>query len=121
HGAREDHGAAGKGADARVRAGATAAPGERLAMAIGWALHGPGRHASRSVIPQMRKAADTRLVAVISRDRARGAEFAKQHGFERTYASLEEALRDADIQAIYDATPDGLHGQNAIAAAQAGR
>ncbi|HUZ75596.1 MAG TPA: Gfo/Idh/MocA family oxidoreductase [Stellaceae bacterium] len=90
-------------------------------MTIGWALLGPGRHAGRSVVPQMKNAAGTALVAVMSRDRARGEDFAQRHGIARVHTSLDEVLRDRDVDALYDATPDGLHAQHAIAAAAAGK
>ena len=90
-------------------------------MAIRWALLGPGRHAGRSVLPQLKAAADTELVAVVSRDRARGEAFAATHGIPKIYGSVEEALGDRAIDSIYDATPDGLHVQHAIAAAEAGK
>jgi 1,5-anhydro-D-fructose reductase (1,5-anhydro-D-mannitol-forming) len=90
-------------------------------MTIRWALLGPGRHAGRSVVPQLKQAADTELAAVVSRDRTRGEAFARTHGIAKVYASIEEVLRDRDIDAIYDATPDGLHAPHAIAAAEAGK
>ena len=90
-------------------------------MTIRWALLGPGRHAGRSVVPQLKQAADTELAAVVSRDRARGEAFARTHGIAKVYASVEEVLRDRDIDAIYDATPDGLHMPHAVAAAEAGK
>lgn len=90
-------------------------------MTVRWALLGPGRHAGRSVVPQLKQAVDTELAAVVSRDRARGEAFAQMHGVPKVYASIEEVLRDRDIDAIYDATPDGLHARHAIAAAQAGK
>jgi len=90
-------------------------------MAVRWALLGPGRHAARSVVPQMKTAASTELVAVMSRDRGRGNAFAAAHGIAKVYTALEEVLSDRGIDAIYDATPDGLHAQHAIAAAAAGK
>lgn len=90
-------------------------------MTIGWALLGPGRHAGMNVAPQMAKAAGVRPVAVLSRDRARGEAFAEEHGFARVYTSLGEVLADPEIDAVYDATPDGLHADNAVAAAEAGK
>src|SRR5690348_12222666 len=90
-------------------------------MTVRWALLGPGRHAGRSVVPQLKQTADTELVAVVSRDRARGEAFAQTHGIRKIYGSIEDVLRDRDIDAIYDATPDGLHVQHAIAAAEAGK
>jgi 1,5-anhydro-D-fructose reductase (1,5-anhydro-D-mannitol-forming) len=90
-------------------------------MTVRWALLGPGRHAGRSVLPQLKHAADTQLVAIVSRDRVRGEAFAKTHGVPKTYTSVEEVLRDRDVDAIYDATPDGLHVPHAIAVAEAGK
>jgi 1,5-anhydro-D-fructose reductase (1,5-anhydro-D-mannitol-forming) len=90
-------------------------------MTIRWALLGPGRHAERSVVPQMKKAAGAALVAVMSRDRPRGEAFARTHKITRVHTSLEEVLGDPGIDAIYDASPDGLHARHAIAAAQVGK
>jgi 1,5-anhydro-D-fructose reductase (1,5-anhydro-D-mannitol-forming) len=90
-------------------------------MTIRWALLGPGRHAERSVLPEMKAAAGAELVAVMSRDRARGADFARKHGIAKVHTSIQEVLSDPDIDAIYDATPDGLHARHAIAAAEAGK
>ena len=90
-------------------------------MTIGWALLGPGRHADTNVMPQMKKADGIKLVAVLSRDRARGEAFAQKHGFARVYTTLAEVLADTDIHALYDCTPDGFHAANTIAAAKAGK
>jgi 1,5-anhydro-D-fructose reductase (1,5-anhydro-D-mannitol-forming) len=90
-------------------------------MTIRWALLGPGRHADRSVVPELKAAAGSELVAVLSRDRARGEAFARKHGIAKVCNSLEEVLRDRGIDALYDATPDGLHAPNAVAAAEAGK
>lgn len=90
-------------------------------MSIGWVLLGAGRHAERNVVPQFKNASGAKRVAVVSRDRARGEAFAQKHGFARAYASLQEALRDPEVDALYDATPDGLHAGHAIEAAKAGK
>jgi 1,5-anhydro-D-fructose reductase (1,5-anhydro-D-mannitol-forming) len=90
-------------------------------VTIRWALLGPGRHAERSVVPAMKRAAGSEFAAVVSRDRARGEAFARTHGISKAYTSLEEVLRDQDIDALYDAAPDGLHAPHAIAAAAAGK
>ncbi len=90
-------------------------------MAIGWAINGPGRHAGRNVAPEMVVAEGARPIAVISRDPARGAAFAQAHGFARVHGSLSAALADPEIDAIYDVTPDGLHADNIVACAAAGK
>jgi 1,5-anhydro-D-fructose reductase (1,5-anhydro-D-mannitol-forming) len=88
---------------------------------IHWALLGTGRHAERSVISALKNATGTVLAAVMSRDRARGEAFARKHGIPRVYTSFEDVLRDPQIDALYDATPDGLHARHAVEAAQAGK
>lgn len=90
-------------------------------MTIRWALLGTGRHAERSAVSGLKQAAGAELVAIMSRDRARGAAFAQRHGIARVHTCVDEVLRDPDIDAIYDATPDGLHASHAIAAAAAGK
>jgi predicted dehydrogenase len=90
-------------------------------MTIRWALLGTGRHAERSVVSSLKTAEGTEFVAVMSRDRARGGAFARKYGIAKVHTSLDEVLRDGDVDALYDATPDGLHGQHAIEAATAGK
>ena len=90
-------------------------------MTIRWALLGPGKHALKNVVPQLKRAVGTELVAVVSRDRARGEVIAQAHGVGTVHASLEEVLRDSSVDAIYDATPDGLHAKHVIEAAKAGK
>src|SRR6185503_6496718 len=90
-------------------------------MTVGWALLGTGRHPENNVLPQLKHAADTKLLAVVSRDSARGADFAKAHGFSRSYPTLAEVLRDPEVNAVYDATPDGLHAKNVLEIARTGR
>jgi 1,5-anhydro-D-fructose reductase (1,5-anhydro-D-mannitol-forming) len=90
-------------------------------MTIRWALIGTGRHAERSVVSALKAAAGGELVAVMSRDSARGDAFAKRHGISKVHASFDDVLRDRDVDALYDATPDGLHAQHAVDAAEAGK
>jgi 1,5-anhydro-D-fructose reductase (1,5-anhydro-D-mannitol-forming) len=90
-------------------------------MTIRWVLLGTGRHAERSVVGQLKKAAGGALVAVMSRDRARGEAFARKHGIAKVHTSLAEVLHDRETDAIYDATPDGLHAQHVVEAAAAGK
>jgi 1,5-anhydro-D-fructose reductase (1,5-anhydro-D-mannitol-forming) len=90
-------------------------------MTVRWALAGTGRHAERSVIHGLKAAEGTMLAAVVSRDKARGESFAAAHGIPRVHASFADMLADPGIDAIYDATPDGLHARHAIDAAAAGK
>jgi|GEM_PF-4563197 len=69
----------------------------------------------------MKTAAGSELVAVMNRDGARGEAFARKHGIPKVLTAFDAVLRDRVIDALYDATPDGLHAQHAIEAAKAGK
>jgi len=62
-----------------------------------------------------------RLVAVASRDRDRAARFAAENGIERIAGSYEELLADPDVEVVYNALPNSLHGPWNVAAVQAGK
>lgn len=59
--------------------------------------------------------------AVASRDAARAAQHAKEHGYERSYGSYEALLADPDVDAIYNPLPNGLHVPWSIKALEAGK
>ncbi len=60
------------------------------------------------------------VVAVASRDRARGEAFARDHGIGRV-CSYQELIDGSDVDAIYNPLPNALHAQWSIAAATAGK
>jgi 1,5-anhydro-D-fructose reductase (1,5-anhydro-D-mannitol-forming) len=65
--------------------------------------------------------AEARLVAVLSRDKSRGAAFAQQHNIPEVYDNLAALLRSPQVEAVIVATPDAMHEPQVIAAAQAGK
>jgi predicted dehydrogenase len=60
------------------------------------------------------------VVAIASRDRARGEAFARAHGIARA-CSYDELLAARDVDAIYNALPNSLHAAWSIACARAGK
>jgi xylose dehydrogenase (NAD/NADP) len=60
------------------------------------------------------------VVAIASRDRARGQAFAQAHGITRV-CSYDELIADRAIDAIYNPLPNSLHAAWSIAAARAGK
>ncbi len=89
-------------------------------MATGWAVIGTGR-ILKWMVPAIKAAKDTRLVAVLSRDKKRAIAFAAEYGIERAYESLDELLADPDVDVVYVASPNGLHARHTISAAAAGK
>ncbi len=63
---------------------------------------------------------DGRLVAVASRSRERAERFAGEHPCE-VMDDWREMIRRDDIQAVCICTPSGLHAEQGIAAAEAGK
>jgi xylose dehydrogenase (NAD/NADP) len=64
---------------------------------------------------------DVDVIAVASRDEARAQDYAREHGIERAYGSYEALLADADVEAAYVSLPNGLHGEWALRALEAGK
>jgi predicted dehydrogenase len=89
-------------------------------MTIGWGIVGTGRVADTSVAPGIAKLPDAELVASVGRDPAKARAFAQQHG-GRAYDTYEELLADDAVDVVYVATPNALHADQVVAAAQAGK
>ncbi len=54
---------------------------------------------------------ELQLTAVCSRDRERGKAFAERMGAKRVYTSPKEMAEDANIDAVYVASPNACHGE----------
>jgi 1,5-anhydro-D-fructose reductase (1,5-anhydro-D-mannitol-forming) len=90
-------------------------------MILGWAILGTGRFAAARIAPALNRARGCRAVAVISRDRSRAEAFAAEYGIPQAYDSLQAALTDPAIEAVWVATPHALHRDFVLACARAGR
>src|SRR5262245_54144734 len=82
---------------------------------------GAAKIAREKVIPPLMRAERCEVVALASRDAARGAEVAGALGIGRSYGSYEELLADPDVDAIYNPLPNHLHVPWTIKAAEAGK
>ena len=86
-----------------------------------WGLIGCGDIAQKRVAPALRDLTSCDLLAV-TRSRADLAEsFANQFGADKWYPAWQELLDDAEIDAVYIATPVHVHAPQTIAAAEAGK
>jgi predicted dehydrogenase len=54
------------------------------------------------------------LAAVYSRKHETGQSFANKHGIPKVYTSLEQFAADPDLDAVYIASPNSLHAEQAI-------
>lgn len=93
-------------------------------MSINVGIIGTGRIADMQLAPAMQHVTGARLWSILSRDNQRAAEFAGRHGAKapvNAHTSLASFLADPSLEAVIIATPDGLHAQQAIAAARAGK
>ena len=80
---------------------------------------GAAKIAREKVIPPLMRSERCEVVALASRDSARGAEEAAKLGIPRSYGSYEELLADPDIDVVYNPLPNHLHVPWTIKAAQA--
>ena len=91
------------------------------ARKLRWAVLGAAKIATVKVIPAIQESESSEVVGIASRDleKARGA--SRQLGLAKAYGSYEEALADADIDAVYNPLPNPLHVPWSIRAAEAGK
>ncbi len=90
------------------------------ASPLRWGILGTAR-INRMLIPPLRVSPGNRLVAVASRDLARGEAYARQWEIGRVHGSYEALLADPQIDAVYIPLPNHLHAEWTIKAARAGK
>jgi xylose dehydrogenase (NAD/NADP) len=90
------------------------------AGAVRWGVVSTAR-INDKVLEGARQASGVDVVAVGSRDRTRGEEFAARHGIPRVHGSYEELLADGDIEAVYIPLPNSLHVPWSVKALEAGK
>lgn len=64
---------------------------------------------------------DFKLTAVYSRTNEKAEEFANKYGLTKRFTNLEEMAASVDIDAVYIATPNSLHAEQAILFLQNGK
>jgi 1,5-anhydro-D-fructose reductase (1,5-anhydro-D-mannitol-forming) len=88
---------------------------------LGWGLIGASTIAREWLIDAIRAQPGNQVVAVMSTDAARGAEYAKANRIPTAYSSLEALLADRRVDAVYISTTNELHKAQTLAAAAAGK
>ncbi|WP_298459968.1 Gfo/Idh/MocA family protein [uncultured Cellulomonas sp.] len=92
-----------------------------LTPPIRWGIIGVGDVTEVKSGPGFQQADGSELVAVMRRDGARAADYARRHGVPRWYDDADALLADPDVDAVYVATPPDAHADYAIRAAAAGK
>lgn len=93
----------------------------RMRKKVNWGVIGAGGIADRRTIPEgILKACNARLVAVMDADGARAEAAGRKYGV-RWHASERSLLDQADVEAVYIATPNHLHPRQARAAMRRGK
>jgi predicted dehydrogenase len=88
---------------------------------VRWGVMSTADIATRKVIPGLRRARRSELVAIASRDGERARAVAAELGIARAHGSYEALLGDPGVDAVYIPLPNHLHLEWAIAAARAGK
>lgn len=88
---------------------------------IRWGIIGCGNVTEVKSGPGFQKARDSQLVAVMRRDSAKAADYAKRHGVPKWYDDGAKLIADPDVDAVYVATPPNSHEDYALQAARAGK
>src|SRR5258706_15147477 len=88
---------------------------------IRWGIVGCGDVTECKSGPAFGKARNSALVAVMRRDGAKAADYAKRHNVARWYDDGAKLIADPDVDAVYVATPPDTHEFYALMAAEAGK
>ncbi len=88
---------------------------------VRWGIIGCGDVTEVKSGPGFQKAKGSRLVAVMRRNGALAADYARRHGVPRWYDDAGSLVNDAEVDAVYVATPPGAHLEGVRLAAAAGK
>jgi 1,5-anhydro-D-fructose reductase (1,5-anhydro-D-mannitol-forming) len=88
---------------------------------VRWGVVGCGDVTEVKSGPAFQKIAGSQLVAVMRRDAAKAADYARRHGVARWYADADALINDPEVDAVYVATPPDSHAHYALKVAAAGK
>lgn len=88
---------------------------------INWGIIGCGDVTEVKSGPAFSKVPNSNLVAVMRRNAAKAADYARRHQVPRWYNDASLLIHDPEVNAIYIATPPSSHEQYALAAIEAGK
>jgi len=88
---------------------------------IRWGIIGCGDVTEVKSGPGFQQASNSALVAVMRRNGALAADYARRHGVPKWYDDGQALINDPDVDAVYIATPPNAHMSYTLAAAKAGK
>jgi len=88
---------------------------------IGWGMIGCGDVTEVKSGPGFQKATGSRLNAVMRRQAALAADYARRHGVPRWYDHADALIADPEVDAVYIATPPETHAHYALLVAAGGK
>lgn len=88
---------------------------------INWGIIGCGDVTEVKSGPAFNKVPNSKLVAVMRRNAEKAKDYAQRHGVEKWYSNADDLIKDADVNAIYIATPPLNHEEYAIKAMKTGK
>jgi 1,5-anhydro-D-fructose reductase (1,5-anhydro-D-mannitol-forming) len=88
---------------------------------VRWGIIGCGDVTEVKSGPPLQKIAGSKLVAVMRRNGALAADYARRHGVPRSYDTVRALVNDPEVNAVYVATPPGAHLEGVLAATAAGK
>ncbi len=88
---------------------------------IRWGIIGCGDVTEVKSGPGFQKAIGSELTAVMRRNGALAEDYARRHHVPKWYDDAAALIADADVDAVYIATPPSSHREYALAAARAGK
>jgi predicted dehydrogenase len=92
---------------------------------LGWAVVGLGKFATQQIIPSFSQCKQSKLVALVSGDRAKAENYARQYNVNPkniyNYENYDSIRNNPEVDIIYIVLPNGLHAEYTIRGAQAGK
>lgn len=76
---------------------------------------------SEKFIDGLKSTQGCEIYALLSRDESKGKKFVERFGIEKVYTDIKEMLKDKKIEAVYIASPNGKHFEQAKLALESGK
>lgn len=94
---------------------------KNISGTVNWGIIGCGDVCEVKSGPAFNKVTNSKLVAVMRRNLDKAKDFAQRHGVSKYYGDATELINDADVNAIYIATPPSSHEAYLEMALKAGK